>query len=366
MPLAPYAMRDELSRGRRHAEPEHQYRAPYQRDRDRVIHCSAFRRLEYKTQVFANDGGDFYRTRLTHTLEVMQIARSIARALAVNEDLTEALAMAHDVGHSPFGHTGERVLNEFLSAQGGFNHNAHGLRVVDFLEERYPDFCGLNLTFETREGFFRHLPPTLKSPEFAEFSAAGNGLLEQQIVEVADGVAYNNHDLDDGLYSGVINEADLMSVELWRVARAAARTAGESPKMRRIVTVRRLIDRLTDDVITTTRENLRRLNIDSVEAVRACAEPLVTPSPPMQAQTREMKKFLQENFYASPTVEAMMAKAKLFLRALLTTYRDDERLLPKKYRAADPAARDRRIADYLAGMTDRFVEKEYAKLFLVR
>ncbi|MHC4199776.1 MAG: dGTP triphosphohydrolase, partial [Planctomycetota bacterium] len=253
--LAPCAARAERSRGRTHREREHSYRSPYQRDRDRIIHSTAFRRLEYKTQVFVNHEGDHYRTRLTHTLEVAQIARTIARALGLNEDLTEAAALAHDIGHTPFGHSGEEALDKLMEGHGGFEHNRHGLRVVDALEKRYPEFAGLNLTYEVREALIRH-STTYDAPADApeEFTEGERDHLEGQVVSAADAVAYNSHDLDDGLASELLREDDLGELAMWRAAEASVPSDGAtSPQLRRRAVVRRLIDRQVTDIIETSR-----------------------------------------------------------------------------------------------------------------
>lgn len=366
MEMAAYAMTEKASAGRRHPEAEHPYRGLYQRDRDRIIHARAFRRLEYKTQVFANCEGDFYRTRLTHTLEVMQVSRTLAQALGLNEDLTEAIAFAHDLGHTPFGHAGERALDGLMREHGGFEHNLHGLRVVDRLEERYADFPGLNLTAETREAFVRHHPEDLARPEAAEFARLGGALLECQATIAADEIAYDNHDIDDGLYSEIIREEDLRPLRLWQAAAATVdRREKMSPKMRRAETVRRLIDLLVGDIIATARANLERLRIRTLADVRACREPVIAHSAAMAAQKAELEEFLKERFYRDPRVHCMMVKSQRFLVEIFRAYTADPRMLPRKYwKRVEEEGAERTVADYIAGMTDRFAEQEYQKLFM--
>jgi dGTPase len=364
--LAPYAARAAESRGRVHGEPPHPFRPLYQRDRDRIVHSTAFRRLEYKTQVFVNREGDHYRTRLTHTLEVAQIGRTLARALGLNEDLTEAVALAHDLGHTPFGHSGEEALNLLMKEHGGFEHNLQGLRVVDVLEKRYPGFPGLNLSYEVREAFARH-STRWDAPGVSEsFDPGEAALLEVQVTLLADEIAYDNHDIDDGLFSGILREEDLRELALWRRAMEAVGDAyGEMPPpMRRASGVRALINLLATDVVESTRTNLERMGIRSLRDVRAARGPVVTNSPEIHAAKRELEDFLHERFYRHYRVVRMAEKAQAFLRELFTAFVQEPKLLPPDFQAAvGPESVHRVVCDYIAGMTDRFAEQEYNALF---
>ena len=369
--LKPYAMQDADSRGRVYPEQSHKYRSVYQRDRDRVIHSTAFRRLEYKTQVFINHEGDFYRTRLTHTIEVEQISRTIARALGLNEDLTEAIALAHDLGHTPFGHAGEQVLNELLLDFGGFEHNRQGLRVVDELEHRYSTFPGLNLSFEIREAFIRHHYPLLssKDPHIPEvFTDTGTALLEVQATMIADEIAYDNHDIDDGLYSGIIREEELRELALWQLV--ISELGEEYYNSLEYYNkgsegVRMLINLLVSDVLESTQRRLVENNIQSVEDVRAFPEMLVTPSEGMSLMKKELEAFLFEVFYKDYRVIRMAKKAKRFIRELFFTYIKDPDTMPLRHQnRIENECIERVAADYIAGMTDRFAELEYSKFFL--
>lgn len=364
--LAPYAQRSAASRGRLHPEPEHAYRTAFQRDRDRIVHSRAFRRLEYKTQVFVHHEGDHYRNRLTHTLEGSQIGRTIARALRANEDLAEAIALAHDLGHTPFGHAGERVLDELLCDEGGFDHNRQTLRIVDLLEDRYPDFRGLNLTAETREGILKHgafphpvaLPALFPSPS-----------LEAQIADAADEIAYLNHDLDDGLRSGLLAPAQLDAVALWREARATAEArAPRAPEpVLRAQAVRALIDGLVTDWVTASAGRLAQAAPPSADGVRRAPGRLGGYSPDVERRRRELKDFLYRNLYHHPDVLRMTEEAERVIGALFRAYRADPRRLPEHVRARfaeDGEARA--IADYVAGMTDRFARAEARRLLEVR
>jgi len=350
--LAPYAMKARHSRGRQHAEEEHAYRTAYQRDRDRIIHCSAFRRLEYKTQVFVNTFGDYYRTRLTHTMEVAQIARTVARALRLNEDLTEAVALAHDIGHGPFGHTGEDALAELMEEHGGFEHNRQALRIVDVLEHKYPEFPGLNLTAEVRDSLLKH---------------GGQQLcLEAQVVDAADRIAYNTHDVDDGLTSGILDEEALLGVALWREAREeiTRRYAGLDPSRRRYHVVRALINGAVTDLLEHARQLLAAAAPADPEAARAAKGRLITASPRMEKRQAELSRFLHENFYNDFRVRRMRRKASHFIRRMFRALTDDPGMLPPPARAlvADHGAQ-RCVCDYLAGMTDREALQEYRRLF---
>ncbi len=361
--LAPFAVRSADSRGRVVPESEHPYRTAFQRDRDRVIHARAFRRLEYKTQVFVHHEGDHYRNRLTHTLEGAQIARTLARALRLNEDLAEAIVLAHDLGHTPFGHAGERVLDALLEGEGGFDHNRQSLRVVDLLEERSPRYRGLNLTAETREGILKHgaawehpvpLPPETPS----------HGL-EAQLADLADEIAYTNHDLDDGLRSDLLSLDALGEIELWRDARRAAEERGPATTdaILRAQIIVALLDGLATDLLEATAARIAAAAPDSADAVRALPEPCVGFSEPTQGRLRTLKRYLFENFYLHPRVLRATRRAERILGDLYRAFRDDPLRLPE--RARDRVREDgeaRAIADYIAGMTDRFAETEHRRL----
>jgi dGTPase len=364
--LARVACRAERSRGRRRPEPEHPYRSAFQRDRDRVIHSTAFRRLEYKTQVFVNHEGDHYRTRLTHTMEVAQIARTIARALGLNEDLTEAVALAHDIGHTPFGHSGEEALDEIMAGHGGFEHNRHGLRVVDLLEKRYAEFDGLNLTYEVREAFVRHrtaYDEPAAAPE--EFPADEQVHLEGQAVSAADAVAYNSHDLDDGLVSGLLRERELRGLAIWRAAaEAISPPEGREAKLRRRAVVRRLIDRQVTDIIEASGRAVAEAGAGSLDDVRGSKDRLIGPSEAMREEMRELQEFLHARLYRHFRVMQMANKAKRFVKELFAEFVAHSEDLPDEHR--ERARRDgleRVVCDYIAGMTDRFAQEAYRKLF---
>jgi dGTPase len=364
--LAPYAMRSRNSRGRAHAEPEHRFRLAFQRDRDRIIHCTAFRRLEYKTQVFVNHEGDYYRTRLTHTMETAQITRTIARALRLNEDLAEAVALSHDLGHTPFGHAGEHVLNHLMAAHGGFEHNAQSLRIVDVLEERYPTFPGLNLSWEVREGIVKHSPP-YDRPLAQPFEAGRAPCLEAQIVDYADEIAYNSHDIDDGLKSGLLTPEQLQEVTLWRdtFGRIAAQYPRAGFRIWRYQVQRALIDDFVTDLIATVSGRLCEWALDTPDAVRAYGKPIATFGPEMEAKRLELKSFLMENLYRHYRVMRMAVKAQKIMTDLFQAYMAEPAQLPPHIAARWKAGeeRPRVIADYIAGMTDRFAVDEHKKLF---
>ncbi|HTI16999.1 MAG TPA: deoxyguanosinetriphosphate triphosphohydrolase [Trinickia sp.] len=367
--LAPYAARSSSSRGRRYPEPPPLARTEFQRDRDRIVHSTAFRRLEYKTQVFVNHEGDLFRTRLTHSLEVAQIARSVARNLRVNEDLVEAISLAHDLGHTPFGHAGQDALNDCMRDYGGFEHNRQSLAVVDELEAHYGAFDGLNLCFETREGILKHCSreTARKLGELGErFLSGKRPSLEAQIANIADEIAYNNHDVDDGLRSGLLTIEQLAGVELWQIQFCEAKRVHPQLDGRRLVheTVRRVINTLIVDLIDTTRANLAEYAPDSLEAVRA-APPLVAHSDIVAAQAAELKRFLFRNLYRHYRVMRMANKARRVITGLFEAFSEDPRLLPPGYIADDPAVQPRLIAHYIAGMTDRYALKEYQRLFLI-
>ncbi|MDD4888097.1 MAG: deoxyguanosinetriphosphate triphosphohydrolase [Thiomonas sp.] len=372
--LAPYACSDATSGGREHVEPMPTDRTGYQRDRDRIIHSTAFRRLEYKTQVFLNHEGDLFRTRLTHSLEVAQIARSIARALQLNEDLTEALALAHDLGHTPFGHAGQDALGacmrKYAPQGGGFEHNLQSLRVVTTLEERYAAFNGLNLCFETREGVLKHC-----SRRNAErlgnigqrFLTGGQPSLEAQITNLADAIAYNNHDIDDGLRAGLIDLGELQTVPFFAGHLDAVQRAYPAVQGRRRVaeTIRRMISALIADLVAETARRIRQAGVDSPDAVRA-APPLAAFSAPVLEQLQQLQQLLLHRLYRHPDVLRNTTKAQRLLTELFEAYHADTRLLPRAYQREDIARQPRAIADYLAGMTDRYAIREHQRLFSMR
>ena len=364
--LAPYAAKSRDTKGRVYREKEHKYRGAYQRDKDRIIYSTAFRRLEYKTQVFVNHEGDYYRTRLTHTLEVVQIARTVARALCLNEDLAESIALAHDLGHTPFGHAGEATLDDIMKNHGGFEHNTHGLRVVDVLEKRYPNYAGLNLTYEVREGIAKHNSFFDKPEAAAKGMDKGMPTLEAQVVNVADEIAYDNHDLDDGLTSGLIDEKALARVALWKDARAGVRKrfGRISEEIAKFQTVKTLINQQVTDVIGNTEKRIKRLKVRSARDVRAMGRQLVSLSGGMNEKRAELREFLMNRLYRHYRVVRMSDKAVRFIRSLFEIYMNKPEQLPP-----NTAARLKRedkyrvICDYIAGMTDRYAQDEYKKFF---
>ncbi len=363
--LAPYAMRTRLSRGRIHEEPEHPYRTLYQRDRDRIIHSAAFRRLMYKTQVLVNHYSDQHRTRLTHTLEVAQISRTIARQLGLNEDLTEAIALAHDLGHPPFGHAGETALDECMAQFGGFEHNRHGLRLVQFLERRYPAFPGLNLTWEVLESLSYHSKRP-EAPEVKPFRTFAQPFLEAQVVDAADSLAYDTHDLDDALELGLIELDEVREVPFCRLAeeRMRERYGQVSRENYPAALVRTLIDWQVEDLLAHTRQRLRSFQVRSVEDARRAPEPIVQPSPEIARLKAQLEEFLRDRVYHHYRVQRMTTKAKRFLRMLFEEYRRVPGMLPPFFRqriASDGL--EQTICDYLASMTDRFAQDEYLRLF---
>jgi len=366
---APYAAHPEKSRGRRHREPAPVGRTEFQRDRDRIIHSTAFRRLEYKTQVFVNHEGDLFRTRLTHSLEVAQIGRAIARSLRLDEDLVEAIALAHDLGHTPFGHTGQDALNACMRDFGGFEHNLQSLRVVDVLEERYAEFDGLNLTFETREGILKHCSPA-KVRELGElgerFLNNRQPSLEAQVANLADEIAYNNHDVDDGLRSGLITLEQLAEVTVFARHLDEVKRLYPSLAGRRVIheTVRRMINTLILDLVENSSRNIAKARPNSIEAVRALP-PLIGFSPRIRAEQQELKQFLRTHLYQHYRVNRMSSKARRIIRSLFEAFMEDPRLLPPEYQCKARADKARTIADYIAGMTDRYAIKEYHRLFSV-
>jgi len=367
--LAPFAQRAAESRGRRHPEAEHEYRSAYQRDRDRVIHSRAFRRLEYKTQVFVNHEGDHYRTRLTHSIEVSQIGRTVARELALSEDLVETLALAHDLGHTPFGHLGEEVLRDELAAMGGFNHNRQTLRIVEHLEERYPDFPGLNLTWEVREGIAKHSGPidVATAPEFAEYDPGLQPPLEAQMIDVVDEIAYNRHDIDDGLESGLLGIDDLTeAVPLFGDHRERARRERPDASSRQIRTaaLRGTINELVSGLIDHTRKSIVAAGVEVAADVRRVGEPLVALPPDLHRRNATLKSYLNEQLYRHQHIERMKDNARRTLRALFERYRSNPNLLPDETRRrGEGEPLERTIADYIAGMTDRYAIDEYRRLF---
>jgi len=366
--LAPYAVSAENSRGRSHPEDAPFGRTEFQRDRDRIIHSTAFRRLEYKTQVFVNHEGDLFRTRLTHSIEVAQIARSIARRLQLNEDLVEAISLAHDLGHTPFGHAGQDALNECMKAHGGFEHNLQSLRVVDMLEERYANFDGLNLCFETREGILKHcsLPHAAELGEVAaRFLNNTRPSLEAQIANLADEIAYINHDVDDGLRSGLITLEQISTVGIFPAFLESVRQEHPGIPERRLIheTVRRMINAMVSDLIRQTEDNLTRHGVRSLDDVRA-GPPLVAFSEEMRGENRALKSFLYTQLYRHYRVMRMSAKAHRIISDLFAAFMDDNRLLPPQYQLAEHN-RARAIADYIAGMTDRYAIREHRLIFSV-
>ncbi len=370
--LAAFACRTAHSLGRQIAEPSSHARTEFQRDRDRIIHSTAFRRLEYKTQVFVNHEGDLFRTRLTHSLEVAQIARAIARNLRINEDLVEAISLAHDLGHTPFGHAGQDALNACMQEFGGFEHNLQSLRVVDGLEQHYAQFDGLNLMYETREGILKHC----SNANAAELGALGQRFLqhkqpslEAQVTNIADEIAYNNHDVDDGLRSGLLNERQLTQVELYaRFQKEVAATwPGLGGRQAIYETLRRIINALIVDLIQASQEAIQEAQPKSVEDVRNCP-PLIRFSEPVRAQARELKQFLHANLYRHFQVNRMTSKARRVVNELFAAFLAEPGLLPPNYQAARgaPAAlQARQIADYIAGMTDRYAMREHRRLFSI-
>ncbi|MCC2595968.1 deoxyguanosinetriphosphate triphosphohydrolase [Pusillimonas sp. MFBS29] len=369
--LAPYACDPERTRGRRHPEAPPVGRNAFQRDRDRIIHCNAFRLLEYKTQVFVNHEGDLFRTRLTHSIEVAQIARTLARNLRLHEDLTEAISLAHDLGHTPFGHAGQDELNacmrEFAPDAGGFEHNLQSLRVVDELEERYAGFNGLNLCFESREGILKHCSvrhARLLGEVGERFLARTQPSLEAQIANLADEIAYNNHDIDDGLRSGLISIGQLQELEIFATHHAQVKRKYPGIENKRLVAeiIRTMINTLVVDLTETTQANIRHHQPAGVDEVRACP-PLAAFSPSMRSQANELKSFLLENLYRHYQVMRMTSKARTIVRDLFLAFLRDPRLLAKAHRRDDDVEQARAISDYIAGMTDRYAIREHGLLF---
>ncbi len=360
--IAPYAIFSADSLGRVHKEPEHPYRTCFQRDHDRIVHSTAFRRLEYKTQVFVIHEGDYYRTRLTHSLEVAQIARTIARILRLNTELVEAIALAHDLGHGPFGHSGEDALQELMQGQGGFNHNLQALRIVSELEQRYPGFPGLNLTWEVRAGLNKHRMPLPSVPKHKLPYLS----LEAQVVDIADEIAYDHHDLDDGITSGLLKEDDLRIVPLWKKVRSEV--SGRYPKMSaellKYQVIRRLIDLQVTDLIGESVKRIRLSGVRRASDVQAVPGRLIAFSETMSRLRAPLKKFLDRELYHHYKVVRMADKAKRFVTALFGAYLRNPEQLPSTARhRVKLDGPHRAICDYIAGMTDRYAMDEYRRLF---
>ncbi|MGK0271016.1 MAG: dGTPase [Cocleimonas sp.] len=376
---ASYAANPKHSRGRQFSEPSPTYRSEFQRDRDRIIHSTGFRRLEYKTQVFVNHEGDLYRTRLTHSLEVAQIARSISRTLRLDEDLTEAISLAHDIGHTPFGHAGQDALHACMKEYGGFEHNLQSLRIIDILEKNYADYDGLNLCFETREGILKHC--SLKNAailgEVGErFINKKQASLEAQLTNIADQIAYNNHDIDDGLRSGLINIEQMRNIPLFSTQYDKVMWKYPDLKGHRRVheTIRRMIGEQVIDLVETSRARIAIADPKTIEDVRNHSEQLISFSDEMREYNQELKKFLRENLYFHHKVYRMTRKAHQVITSLFEVFMNDLRLLPPRHLALAREAliedglsgQARVIADYVAGMTDRYATKEYSRLFGVK
>jgi len=368
-PLAPYAMRSAATQGRRWPEPEHPFRSPFQRDRDRVIHSRAFRRLEHKTQVFVYHEGDHFRTRLTHSIEVSQVARTVARALRVNVDLVEALSLSHDLGHTPFGHLGEEVLHRLMIRHGGFNHNRQSLRIVEWLEDRYPGWPGLNLTYEVREGIAKHSGRiNLKAaPEYADYGPEITPPIEAQMIDIVDEIGYNHHDVDDGVRSGLIEAARLAEEvplfgDPWRRAQEIYPAA--SPRQVLGVALTGMIDCLVTDLIEASRARILDAGVKSAEDVRARKDWLIGLSDRAAARNAELKRYLHQRLYRHHKIERMKDKSRRMIQALFERYHENPALLPEAFQdRIEKDGRERVICDYIAGMTDRYALDEYRRLF---
>ena len=374
---ANYAANPQQSLGRRYTEPELKYRTEFQRDRDRIIHSTAFRRLEYKTQVFVNHEGDLYRTRLTHSIEVAQIARSIARMMRLDEDLSEAIALAHDLGHTPFGHAGQDALNACMKPYGGFEHNLQSLRVVDVLEQSYAEFSGLNLTFESREGILKHC--SIKNAQQLgdvgqRFIDKTQPSLEAQLVNLSDEIAYNNHDIDDGIRADLISLEQMQEVDLFNrfYQKINKQYANLSERKRVHETLRRIINAMIIDLIDTSQQLIDEKNIETIDDVRQQSKPLIQYSPAMKQANLELKQFLREKLYYHHRVYRMTHRAQQTIKALFEVYMDDIKLLPPKYQLSikqqeasqGNVGRAKIIADYIAGMTDRYATKEHKRVLI--
>ncbi|MBI4353479.1 MAG: deoxyguanosinetriphosphate triphosphohydrolase [Candidatus Omnitrophica bacterium] len=365
--LAPYALKSARSRGRAHPEKEHLYRTAFQRDRDRIVHCTAFRRLEYKTQVFVNHEGDYYRTRLTHTLETCQIARVIAKVLRLNGDLVEAVTLAHDLGHTPFGHAGQDELKELMKQHGGFDHNLQSLRIVDYLEERYPHFRGLNLTYETRVGLLKHseLVPEAEALGMGAFVPFASPFLEAQVADASDEIAYDNHDIDDGLTSGLISESDLEKVRLWKeVKRTLVLPHGVKPEVRRYQIIRALINREVTDLVGRSLRNIAKHGVRRPEDAQRLKGPVIAFSRELAEKRNELREFLKVKLYHHYRVVRMSDKARRFIRAIFQIYlAKPEQLPPGSQTRIGSEGVHRVICDYIAGMTDRYAQDEHKRFF---
>ncbi len=374
--LVSYAAHEDQSIGRQYPENNAAYRSEYQRDRERIIHSAAFRRLEYKTQVFVNHEGDLFRTRLTHSIEVAQIARAIARALKLNEDLCEAISLAHDLGHTPFGHAGQDALNDCMREHGGFEHNLQSLRIVDMLELKYPNYSGLNLTFETREGILKHC--SRKNAEKLgqlgqRFINRTQPSLEAQIANIADQIAYNNHDLDDGLRAGLINVKQLNKVELFdkNFTRVSEKYPQLSERRKIYESIRNIINELVTDLITISLESLNKKELNTIQDVRKSTASIIRFSESMHEKNAELKSFLNKNLYQHYKVHRMSQKAKKIILELYISFYNDTKLMPSEYQKYAATAqlskgdkgRARIVADYIAGMTDRYAIAEHERLF---
>jgi len=363
--FASYAMKEELSKGRRFNETRHSYRDIYQRDRDRVVHSAAFRRLEYKTQVFVYHEGDYYRTRLTHSIEVAQIARTIAKALRLNQELVEAIALAHDLGHTPFGHAGEDALNKLMKQHGGFNHNIQTLRIVDELEERYPDFNGLNLTYEVREGIAKHSTNFDIALKLIEFPANVMPTLETQVVDIADEIAYDNHDLDDGITSKLLDENELENVPFWKSAKQSVQKefGKMNPQIQKFQIIRFLINKLATDLIDQSNKNILKEGISTIDDVRNQSKRLITFSKDVIDERKPLKEFLMNNLYKHYRVVRMADKAVRFIEEMFDIYIKKPESLPKEHQLKLKSEdKYRVVCDYIAAMTDREALNEYKKL----
>lgn len=364
--LAPYACLSGRSLGRFYKEAEHEYRSAFQRDHDRIVHTSAFRRLEYKTQVFVNHEGDYYRTRLTHSLEVAQIARTVARAMGLNEDLTGAICLAHDLGHTPFGHAGQDTMEQLMKDHGGFEHNKQSFRIVTYLENPYPDFPGLNLSYEVLEGITKHANQ-YELPDGSALVKKGYPSLEAQLCNIADAIAYNNHDIDDGLKSGLVGIGQFREVRLWEERyQEVKKIKGDLSFHQQVrMTVRMIINDLVRDLIQNSESEIQKRGIKSLDDVRENGKNLIDFSAGMKAELAELKKFLFKNLYRHYRVERMSEKAKRVLSELFRAYLNNPNIIPAEFkeRYANTESTERVICDYIAGMTDRFALDEYAKLF---
>lgn len=362
--LAPFAAKSNLTKGRVFKEPPHPYRTEFQRDRERIIHSKAFRRLEYKTQVFVNHEGDHYRTRLTHTIEVSQIARTIARTLRLNEDLAETLALAHDLGHTPFGHSGEREFNEIMKDEGGFEHNRQSLRVVEKLEARYDNFPGLNLTWETREGIIKH--SSNRHAEIADYAPNEFPSLEAQIIDFADEIAYNNHDLDDGISSGLLDFSEIKKLKIWDIVIESIGGKDKLPIEKNLQVnkiIRTIINLLVSDLINTIADNIERMNIKDYKDIRCAKEPMAYFSNSVLEANSELKNLLNKKLYKHYKVIRMSIKAQKVIRELFNLYIEFPNALPDEYfRRIKTEGLKQTISDYIAGMTDRFALEEHQKL----